>query len=91
MDIHGNATTRPTQIIFNDGKSNNAAQTSDLDFSNGGYYNEAGALQGVVTGIVPVKADTPTGTTKIYTLDGREVKTPQHGVYIVNGKKVMVK
>lgn len=87
----GTLTTQPTQIIFNDGKSNNAAQTSDLDFSNGGYYNEAGALQGVVTGIVPVKADTPTGTTKIYTLDGREVKTPQHGVYIVNGKKVMVK
>ncbi len=87
----GTLTTQPTQIIFNDSKSNNAAQTSDLDFSNGGYYNEAGALQGVVTGIVPVKADTPTGTTKIYTLDGREVKTPQHGVYIVNGKKVMVK
>ena len=87
----GTLTTQPTQIIFNDGKSNNASQTSDLDFSNGGYYNEAGALQGVVTGIVPVKADTPAGTAKIYTLDGREVKNPQRGIYIVNGKKRVVK
>ena len=40
----GSLTTLPSNIIFNDGSS----QTSDLDFHNGGYYNEAGALQGVV-------------------------------------------
>jgi hypothetical protein len=29
---------------------------------------------------------------KIYDLSGRQVKTPKrHGVYIVNGKKIMVK
>lgn len=78
----------PTGIIFS---GTGFSQTSDLDFSNGGYYNEAGALQGVVTGIVPVKADTPAGTAKIYALDGREVKSPQRGVYIVNGKKVVMK
>ncbi len=30
------------------------------------------------------------GKQKIYNLQGCEVKNPQHGIYIVNGKKVVL-
>ena len=85
----GSLTTQPTYIIFNN--DNNGQQTSDLDFKNGGYYNEAGALQGVVTGIKNVVKGEETKTAKIYTLDGRQVNEMQRGIYIVNGKKVVIK
>ena len=84
----------PTNIIFNN--NNNGNQPSDLDFRNGGYYNQAGALQGIVTEISPINADTEM-TTKIYTLDGRLVRTNgsldnlPKGVYIINGKKHVLK
>ena len=81
----GTLTTQPTFIIFNN--NNNGQQTADLNFTNGGYYNEAGALQGTVTGIDAVTFSTDKHSTKIFTLDGREVKTPERGIYIVNGKK----
>lgn len=41
----GTETTLPAFIIFNDG---NNTQTADLDFKNGGYYDQTGALKGIV-------------------------------------------
>lgn len=43
--------TRPSNIIFNDGKSG-GAQTEDLDFVNGGYYTLYGLLGAVETEII---------------------------------------
>ncbi|MBO6189098.1 MAG: alpha-amylase, partial [Prevotella sp.] len=95
----GTLTTLPTNIIFN----GSFGQTSDLDFKNGGYYNEAGALQGTVTGI-----QLPTATTggnrllKVYTIDGHLLRILpsdtteaealnqlKHGIYVINGKKIV--
>lgn len=78
---------QPTGIIFN----YSGGQTGDLDFQNGGYYNEAGAYQGTVTGIDYIKNDTDFQTAKIYTIDGREVTTPKRGIYIINKKKVVIR
>ena len=84
-------------IIFNDGTN----QTGDLAFTNGGYYNEEG-LQAVVstTGIRGIEADED-GLVKVYTLDGRLVRTASKGsdalsglakgIYIVNKKKFILK
>lgn len=83
-------------IIFNDGTN----QTGDFSFTNGGYYSQDG-LEAVVsaTGIHSVKAD-QLGVVKVYTLDGRLIRTAKNdsdalsglpkGVYIVNKKKMIV-
>ena len=42
------------------------------------------------TGIVNVNRETITNN-QYYTLDGRRVENPSNGVYIVNGKKVVIK
>ena len=46
-----------------------------------------------VTGIVTVLSDEPTTTSGTYTLDGRRIEgePTQKGVYIVNGKKTIIK
>ena len=84
-------------IIFNDGSK----QTGDLAFTNGGYYNEDG-LQGVVTttGIRNIKTQTD-GLIKVYSIDGRLLRTAKNssealsgltkGIYIINGKKFILK
>ena len=41
------------------------------------------------TGIDAIRKDAEDG--KVYDLSGRQVKTPRKGVYIINGKKVVVK
>ena len=85
---------QPTFIIFNN--NDNGGQTSDLDFYNSGYYNQAGALQGTVAGINTIRTDAANDD-KIYTLDGRQIRTDGNlqqlpkGLYIVNKKKVIVK
>ena len=90
--------TQPQKIIFS---NHGAPQTDDLAFANGGYYNKNG-LQGQVTatGIRAIDADVQ-GMTKVYTLDGRLVKTAPNnadalsglakGIYIVNKRKFIVK
>lgn len=88
----GALTTQPTYIIFNN--NNNGQQTADLDFKNGGYYNEAGALQGQVTGIEEVRWKTSDGRNNVwYDLSGRRLSSQptKKGLYIVNGRKVVLK
>lgn len=85
----GSLTTQPTFIIFNN--NNNGQQTADLTFQNGGYYNDAGALQGIVTGIDGI---TPTKSTTVpppFSLDGRRVTSPRPGIYIQNNKKIVIR
>jgi hypothetical protein len=84
----GSLTTKPTFIIFSDDGNN---QTSNLDFQNGGYYNETGAIQGIVTGITPIRTTPSYKDNVIYDLQGRRVMEGQmkKGIYIVNGKKVI--
>ncbi len=43
------------------------------------------------TGIESVNNATPQGTSAIYDLSGRRVSQPTHGLYIIGGKKVLVK
>ena len=84
----GSLTTKPTFIIFSDNGNN---QTSNLDFQNGGYYNEAGSCQGIVTGIESIRTNPSYKDNVIYDLQGRRVMEGQmkKGIYIINGKKVI--
>ena len=84
----GSLTTQPTYIIFNN--NNQGLQTADLDFKNGGYYNEAGALQGVVTGISLPQTLQREGSHAWFDLQGRRLngQPTSKGVYIYKGKKV---
>ncbi len=43
------------------------------------------------TGISNIVVQPTTDTSTYHTLDGREVKNPGKGIYIVNGKKVLIK
>ena len=43
-----------------------------------------------VTGIGDVKADNENATT-VYDLNGRAVENPTKGIYIINGKKLLLK
>ena len=82
---NGTLTNLPTYIIFNN--NNNGQQTPDLDFHNGGYYTEGGALQGIVTGIKAISADSPSSDNRYYNLNGQQVKPNRPGIYIHNGKR----
>ena len=87
----GTLTTVPTYIIFNN--NNNGQQTPDLDFHNGGYYTEAGALQGVVTGIqgVSTESSLSPANNRYYNLNGQQVEPNRPGIYIHNGRKFVKK
>ena len=84
-------TTLPDNIIFSGG----GQQTSDLKFTNGGYYNEDG-LQAVVspTAIQTIDAGR-TITLDVYRLDGSRVRTDGRtdglpkGIYVIGGRKVV--
>jgi len=45
----------------------------------------------VITAITSVEKSEANNSHDIYTLDGLKVKNPRNGVYIVNGKKVVIK
>ena len=82
---NGTLTNLPTYIIFNN--NNNGQQTPDLDFHNGGYYTEGGALQGIVTGIKAISADSPSSDNRYFNLNGQQVVPNRPGIYIHNGKR----
>ena len=57
-----------------------------------GYANNAKSLDdGEITDVKSIETSGNTGETKIYDLQGRQLKSLQKGINIVNGKKVIVK
>lgn len=88
---YGTLTTPPTSIIFN---NNGSAQTDDLIFVNGAYYD----IKGKTTGISTPQTIKPAVSSNIYSLDGRIVRRNassldglSKGIYVYQGKKVVVK
>lgn len=82
--------TLPTHIIFN---NQGAPQTANMPFSNAGYYNIYG-LQGLVddpAGIEAVRSTPTSQSAKVFDLQGRRVQNPTKGIYIQNGKKLVVR
>ena len=87
--------TEPTGILFaNVADGAATVQTSDFEFVNAGYYT--------VKGLKAIVPDVPTAITQIvngnnvnskcYDLQGRRISgQPQHGLYIQNRKKVVVR
>lgn len=82
--------TIPTNIIFTN-KKTGKKQTNDMAFKNGNYYGE-NVTYGNATGISVVKANAQTDESW-YTIGGTHLsgKPTQKGVYIHQGKKVVVK
>ena len=56
-----------------------------------GTKHKVNDVTSTYTGIEPIVAAPDRRPNKIYTLDGRQVTTPSRGIYIVNGKKVVVR
>lgn len=88
---YGTLTTPPASIIFN---NNGSAQTDDLTFVNGAYYD----IKGKTTGICTPQTIKPAVSSNIYSLDGRIVRRNassldglSKGIYVYQGKKVVVK
>ena len=83
----------PTGIIFTNKKagSDSGAQTLNMKFNNGNYYGD-NVTYGNATGISVVKANAQTDESW-YTIGGTRLsgKPTQKGVYIHQGKKVVVK
>lgn len=83
----------PTGIIFTNKKagSDSGAQTLNMAFKNGNYYGD-NVTYGNATGISVIKANAQTGDSW-YTMSGTRMasKPTQKGVYIHQGKKVVVK
>ncbi len=75
---------QPAKIIFSNSGS---PQTADLAFVNGGYYTKDG-LNGTVTAI-PTIANDKQQPTAIYNLQGQKTTVTRHGIYIVNGRKIV--
>ena len=97
---HNTTVAQPAKIIFS---NNGSPQSADLTFTNHGYYvfdtASKGKLFGVVTntsGISTITAD-KLKNARIYTLDGRLVNSSgslnglSKGVYIMNGKKYVIR
>lgn len=88
---YGTLTTPPASIIFN---NNGSAQTDDFTFVNGAYYD----IKGKTTGISTPQTIKPAVSSNIYSLDGRIVRRNassldglSKGIYVFQGKKVVVK
>ena len=84
-------TTAPDNIIF----SASGHQTDDLKFTNCGYYCSDGFKEVVskTTGIESLTPALSQGEGAWYDLQGRKVSKDQmkKGIYILNGKKIVVK
>jgi alpha-amylase len=85
-------TTAPNNIIFSGGGN----QTADLPFTNTGYYTKDGCQDVVTTDIQEVRWQMSDGRSEMYDLQGRRISRqsssvkPQKGLYIINGKKVVI-
>ena len=96
-DVTG--TTNPDNIIFSGG----GVQTDNMKFTNGGYYFGKEGLKATVTPTTAIRNITAQtdGETKVYTLDGRLIRTASSiqealnglpkGIYIINNKKFVIR
>ena len=80
----------PAFIIFNNGEGGVYNQTFDLPFEDGKQYNDGAQEQKPATAINSTNCQLD-NTTALYDLQGRRVARTSKGIYIVNGKKVVVK
>jgi len=84
--------TAPDNIIFSGGGN----KTADLSFTNTGYYTKDGCQDVVTTDIQEVRWQMSDGRSEMYDLQGRRISRqpssvkPQKGLYIINGKKVVI-
>ena len=79
---------KPTGIIFN---NNGSPQTDDLAFENGGYYTRDGLKGNVITAdISDVQRSTFNVQRSTYDLQGRKTVPLKKGLYIRQGKKLLV-
>ena len=84
----GTSTTKPTGIIFN---NNGSPQTDDLAFENGGYYTRDGLKGNVITAdISDVQRLMFNVQRSTYDLQGRKTVPLKKGLYIRQGKKVLM-
>ena len=67
------------------------ANKAYLIYSGGGAPSFLNFVEGSVTGIEMPKAATTNSDAEVYDLQGRRVANPTKGLYIVNGKKVVIK
>jgi alpha-amylase len=63
----------------------------EISTDKDGAKHKVNDVTSTYTGIEPIVATPDRRPNKIYTLDGRQVTTPSRGIYIVNGKKVVVR
>ena len=78
------------------GLADNMNYLVNLIYIENGAYTNTGATGTQILYVVPgstairgVTTDKMQSASCIFDLQGREVKTPQRGVYIINGKKVV--
>ena len=81
---------QPAFIIFS---NEGSPQTADLNFQNGGYYNKDGLKAIVTPASVQSVAMSSQQTKQHYDLQGRRIETSglKPGLYIKNGKKIIVR
>lgn len=82
----------PTGILFSN-KGSDTLKTSDFAFVNGGYYDVFGLLAKATdaTGISMPTTVNVQQPAVVFDLQGRRVVQPTKGVYIQNGRKVVIK
>ena len=82
----------PTGILFSN-KGSDTLKTSDFAFVNGGYYDVFGLLAKATdaTGISMPTTANGQQPAVVFDLQGRRVVQPTKGVYIQNGRKVVIK
>ena len=67
------------------------ANKAYLTYSGSGAPSFLNFVEGSATGIEMPKAATTNSDAEVYDLQGRQVANPTKGLYIVNGKKVVIK
>ena len=91
-DIHGvgNGESCTSTVTFEESVYNILAQKGIAIQGHGIRLNKV-ILANAASGIHAIDAMTPTANSPYYTIDGRRSMTPTHGVYIQNGRKVIIK
>lgn len=89
---YGSETVPPANIIFNNGMGGvGVNQTKDMVFTDKGWYNMASTNANPALGINQVERSM-NGADEWFTLTGISIKKPtQKGIYIHNGKKVIIR